>query len=172
MVTAGTFRAVVLGILALWAGGCVQSRTGSYDLEIGLDPVLQAGPTPSLTVDFVALSEHEAAAMRAYDPARWFSGGDPRRTDAAKLTATFAEGDTETKTLRRRDEPNATVWKRWRDGKAGTLFVMVNLPSASARRMLELPLDQQRWKGTDTIRLEVTPTEIRSLNGPEPEPAS
>lgn len=165
---------MVVGFFGLLLGGCSSTpRMGQYDIEIALDAAMASGPVPSLTVDIVGASDAGAGTLRSYDVTRWFSGNDAMRNDAKKTTVNFSSADTSPKLVLKRDKETAELWKQWRDMKATSLFVLVNLPQPQAQRRLEIPLATHRWKGENTrIKIEVRQSGLEFVTGPLPPPAN
>lgn len=157
----------VLFLLTVGFGviGCQSSpHMQAHDVTVALANEGTTG-SDTYTVDLVGVSSNdtELAAMRSMDISEYWANGARRKT-LSKTTFTFKAGSTGAQTLPLSDKQ----WKTWEGEYVMNLFVIADLPEATAGksgnqdlRRVEIPLDSRQWDGAQKIRVELTRSTIK-----------
>lgn len=161
---------VLIGTAAamLLLAGCAAP---AYDVEVFLSPKVKEkyGIRPTMEVDVAGLNRITEEHFRAIGVNDYFAPENPLRSTSTHATLYFSEEDGTPKRLSRKD----AVWKKFADGSADKICLLVNLPLAGGKkqkndpRKIVIPLEDGMFKSSKRY-FEITPSGlIRLKDRPE-----
>jgi hypothetical protein len=170
----------LVGLLTLVVG-CGTCQPGMKAFDVRVEPRLASRPdqpTPnSVEVNLVGVNQRDYARWSSYPVNQYWNPNDPLRREAQSTgrahVMVLSADDAKPKVLARSDP----IWSKWRAEGATHLLVLAFLPGArpgSGRsggdpQRLIFPLDNCRWKGTDTLDVAVEPSGLTTRSTPQPE---
>jgi len=167
-------RVLFLFTIAACVIGCQSSpHMQAHDVTVALAEDVPAG-SDTYTVDLVGVSsdESEMSRMRSMNVSDYWAKGDIRNS-VAKKSFTFKAGSAAPQTLELKDP----LWQTWEKNQVMSLFVIADLPEASAdktgdqdlRRVI-IPLDSRHWDGSQKITIKLRRSAMEYSPKPKPLP--
>ena len=138
----------------------------AYDVEVYLSPKVKEKYQirPSLEVDIAGINRTSEEHFKAIEVNDYFSPENMLRSGNAHATLHFSEENGDPKCLAKSD----AVWKKFADGSADKIYLLVNLPLANGKkqkndpRKIVIPLKDSIFSSNKRY-FEITPSGLIQL---------